>query len=310
MKTVRIHAFGGPEVMRIEAVETPQPQDDEVLIRVHAASVNPIDYKIREGGFPPVTAQQLPKILGRDIAGTIERCGAAITRWKVGDAVYAMLDGRGVGGYAEYVCLKGELCAPKPTHLSFTEAAAVPLAAITAWQGEFDHGHLTAGQHELIHGGAGGVGHFAIQFAKARGARVATTVSGDDLDFARAQGADEVIDYRSGRFEQQLRDIDLVFDLVGGETQERSWAVLREGGTLISTLKRPSEEKARARRAHAESYVAQPNSIELTEIGRLIDEGRVHPHLHAVYPLEEAAEAHRTLEQGHVRGKVVLQVVA
>jgi NADPH:quinone reductase-like Zn-dependent oxidoreductase len=156
MKAVRIHAFGGPEVLRIEEIKTPQPRDDEVLIRVHAASVNPVDDTIREGAYPPVKARQLPKILGRDIAGIVERCGSAATRWKEGDAVYAMLYGRGAGGYAEYVCLEEELCAPKPAHLDFAEAAAVPLAAITAWQGEFDHGHLRAGQHELIHGGAGG----------------------------------------------------------------------------------------------------------------------------------------------------------
>ena len=309
MKAVRIHAFGGPEALKLEEIETPQPQDDEVLIRVHAASINPIDYKIRGGAYPPVKAQHLPKILGRDVAGVIERCGSAVTRWHEGDAIYAMLDGRGVGGYAEYVCLKEEFCAPKPTHLDFAEAAAVPLAAITAWQGEFDHGQLVSGQHELIHGGAGGVGHFAIQLAKARGARVATTVAREDFAFARAQGADDVIDYRSERFEQELRDIDLVFDLIGGETQERSWAVLKDGGRLISTLMQPSEEKARARHIHAESYVAHPNAVELTDIGRLIDADRIHPHLHAVYPLGEAAEAHRTLERGHVRGKVVLQLV-
>lgn len=310
MKAVRIHSFGGPNVLQIDEIEVPRPADDEVLIRVHAASVNPVDYKIRSGGYPPVKAQQLPKILGRDIAGTIERCGSAVTRWKEGDPVYAMLDGGGAGGYAEYVCLKGELCAPKPAHLNFVEAAAVPLAALTAWQGEFDHGHLQAGQRELIHGGAGGVGHFAIQFAKARGAQVATTVSREDMEFVRAQGADEAIDYRSERFEDRLHDIDLVFDLIGGETQDRSWKVLKDGGTLISTLAKPSEQKARERRAHAENYVAGPNATELAEIGRLIDEDRVHPHLHAVYPLEEVAEAHRALESGHVRGKVVLKLVA
>lgn len=309
MKAVRIHAFGGPEVLKIEEIEIPQPEPDEVLVRVHAAGINPVDYKIRDGGYPSVTSQQLPKILGRDVAGIIERCGGAVTRWKEGDAVYAMLDG-GAGGYAEYVCLKGDLCAPKPTHLNFAEAAAVPLAALTAWQGEFDHGHLAAGQHELIHGGAGGVGHFAIQFAKVRGARVATTVAREDFEFARAQGADEVIDYRSESFERKLHDIDLVFDLVGGETQERSWEVLKDGGALISTLRRPSEEKAHARRIRAQSYLAQPNAAELAEIGQLIDAGRVHPHLHAVYPLEEIAEAHRALEEGHVRGKVVLKLVA
>lgn len=309
MKAVRIHAFGGPEVLRIDDIEVPQPQDDELLIRVHAASVNPVDYKIRSGGYPPVKEGQLPKILGRDVAGVVERCGRAVTDWKEGDAVFAMLDG-GAGGYAEYVCVKSELCAPKPAHLDFVEAAAVPLAAITAWQGEFDHGHLQAGQRGLIHGGAGGVGHFAIQFAKARGAHVSTTVAREDFDFARSQGADETIDYQSDRFEQRLEDIDLVFDLVGGETQERSWEVLKDGGALISTLAKPSQEKAREHHAHAENYMARPNADELAEIGRLIDEGRVHPHIHAVYPLEQVAEAQRALERGHVRGKIVLKVLA
>ncbi|MGH8261306.1 MAG: NADP-dependent oxidoreductase, partial [Steroidobacteraceae bacterium] len=200
MRAVRIHSFGGPKVLQIDEIDVPEPGDEEVLIRVHAASVNPIDYKIREGAFPPVKASHLPKILGRDVAGTVERCGRSVTRWSEGDAVFAMLDGGGAGGYADYVCILDELCAPKPTHVNFVEAAAVPLAALTAWQGEFDHGHLQSGQHELIHGGAGGVGHFAIQFAKVRGATVATTVSREDFAFARSHGADEVIDYRSGQF--------------------------------------------------------------------------------------------------------------
>jgi NADPH:quinone reductase-like Zn-dependent oxidoreductase len=309
MRAVRIHSFGGPDVLRIEEIDIPEPADDEVLIRVHAASVNPVDYKIRSGGYPPVKAEQLPRVLGRDFAGTIERCGKAAKRWKEGDPVYGMLDGGGAGAYAEFVCLREELCSAKPAHLNFAEAAAVPLAGLTAWQGEFDHGHLQPGQRELIHGGAGGVGHLAIQFAKARGAQVATTCSREDFEFVRGQGADEVIDYRSERFEERLHDIDLVFDLIGGETQERSWEVLKDGGALISTLKMPSEQRARERRIHAESYVARPNASELDEIGRLIDEDRVHPHLHEVYPLEEVAEAHRVLESGHVRGKIVLKVV-
>lgn len=309
MRAVRIHSFGGPEVLTIEQIDVPRPKENEVLVKVHAASCNPVDYKIRSGRYPAVKASQLPKVLGRDMAGTIESCGSAVTAFKPGDAVYAMLDG-GSGGYAEYVCLDASLCAPKPQHLGFVEAAAVPLAGITAWQGEFDHGHLRAGQRELIHGGAGGVGHLAVQFAKARGASVCATVGSNDLDFVRSWGADEAIDYRSERFEDKVHDVDLVFDLVGGDTQQRSWAVLKDGGTLISTLQKPSESEARAHHAHAENYVARPDARELTEIGRLIDAGKVRPHVHAVYPLEQVAEAHRALESGHIRGKVVLQLVA
>ena len=308
MKAVRIHSFGGPEVLGIEEIDIPQPSAGQVLIRVHAASCNPVDYKIRSGHYPPVKQDQLPKVLGRDVAGTIERCGSGVRGFREGDAVYAMLDA-GSGGYAEYVCIDASLCARKPTHLNFPEAAAVPLAGLTAWQGEFDHGHLQGGQRELIHGGAGGVGHLAIQFAKARGATVLTTVSSQDVDFVRSWGADEAIDYRAERFEDRIEPVDLVFDLIGGETQERSWAVLKEGGALISTLMKPSEARAREHRARAENYVAQPNAAELGEIRELIDGGRVHPHVQAVYPLEEVAEAHRSLEHGHVRGKIVLQLV-
>ncbi|HTV51023.1 MAG TPA: NADP-dependent oxidoreductase [Steroidobacteraceae bacterium] len=309
MKAVRIHSFGGPEVLKIEEVPVPEPRDDEVRIRVHAASVNPVDYKIRSGKYPPVKQDQLPKILGRDVAGTIERCGRAVTDWKEGDAVYALLDS-GSGGYAQYTCVKAGLCAPKPRQLDFTFAAAVPLAGITAWQGEFDHGHLERGQRELIHGGAGGVGHLAIQFARSRGASVSTTVAREDLDFVRSLGAELAIDYRAERFEEELRDVDLVLDLVGGEAQERSWAVLKEGGALISTLQQPSESKARERRVRAERYVAQPDAAELRQIGELIDDGKVRPHVLAIYPLQEVAEAHRRLEGGHVRGKIVLELVS
>lgn len=162
MKAVCIHSFGGPEVLKLESIERPLPQDDEVLIKVRAASVNPVDYKIRSGSFSAVKQQQLPKVLGSDVSGTVERCGRAVRNMHEGDEVYAMLDG-GPGGYAEYVTVKARLCAPKPKQLDHASAAAVPLAALTAWQGLFDHGHLVAGQRVLIHGGAGGVGHFAIQ---------------------------------------------------------------------------------------------------------------------------------------------------
>jgi NADPH:quinone reductase-like Zn-dependent oxidoreductase len=307
MKAVRIRSFGGPEVLELVAVERPVPKDDEVLIRVRAASVNPVDYKIRSGAYPVVKEDQLPKVLGRDVAGEIERCGRAVSNFRQGDTVYAMLDG-GPGGYAEYVTVRADLVAPKPAQLDFRAAAAVPLAGLTAWQGLFDHGHLQAGQRVLIHGGAGGVGHLAVQFAKARGATVATTVGTGDVEFAQRLGADQVIDYRRDRFEDQVHDVDLVLDLAAGDTQERSWAVLKDGGTMISSLAKPSEAKAREHQARAANFVAHPDRDELIEIGRLIDTGKVHPHVSAVFELTEAAEAQSQLEQHHAQGKVVLQM--
>lgn len=307
MKAVRISTFGGPEVLELVDIEKPEPGEEEVLIRVRAASVNPVDYKIRSGIYPVVKQDQLPKVLGRDVAGEIERCGQAVRNLEVGDTVYAMLDG-GPGGYAEYVTVKADLVAPKPGQLDYRAAAAVPLVGLTAWQGLFDHGHLQAGQSVLIHGGGGGVGHLAVQFAKARGATVATTVAAEDMEFVKELGADQVIDYRRERFEEQVHDVDLVLDLVGGETQERSWAVLRDGGTMISSLARPSAEKARAHHVEAGIFIAQPDRDELIEIGRLIDEGRVHPHVAAVFQFKDVRDAQVQLEQGHTQGKVVLQM--
>lgn len=307
MKAVRIRSFGGPEVLELADVDKPEPRDDEVLIRVRAASVNPVDYKIRSGSYPVVKQDQLPKVLGRDVAGEIERCGRAVRNFEAGDTVYAMLDG-GPGGYAEYVSVKADIVAPKPGQLGYREAAAVPLAGLTAWQGLFDHGHLQPGQRVLIHGGAGGVGHLAVQFAKARGATVATTVGSGDVEFARRLGADQVIDYTRERFEEQVHEVDLVLDLIAGETQERSWAVLKDGGTMISSLARPSEEQARRHHSHAANFMAHPDRDELIEIGRLIDQGRVHPHVSAVFELKDAREAQAQLERHHSPGKVVLQM--
>ena len=212
------------------------------------------------------------------------------------------------GSYAEYVLVRPDEAAPKPKRLSHIEAAAVPLAALTAWQGLFDHGHLEAGQTVLIHGGSGGVGHFAIQFAKVTGATAFTTVSAQNLDFVRELGADRAIDYQSQRFEEIARDVDLVLDLVGGETQERSWSVLKPGGILVSALGEPPRETAMQHRAHGVGYRARANGGQLAEIGRLIDQGKVRPVIMAAYPLAEAGHAHEQLERGHVRGKIVLVV--
>jgi NADPH:quinone reductase-like Zn-dependent oxidoreductase len=317
MKAVRIHSFGGPEVLQLDEVLRPQPQSgDEALIKVRAASINPVDWKIRKGGYPAVKQEDLPIVLGRDVSGEIVETASEFratdgegVAFKVGDAVFAFL-GMGRGGYQEYVIGKSNELARKPASLNHIEAAAVPLAGITAWQGLFDHGGLAAGQRVLIHGGAGGVGHLAVQFAKAKGAWVATTVSGDDVAFARGLGVDVVIDYKAQRFEEVVEPVDMVFDLIGGETRDRSFAVVRPGGILVSTLGKPDETKAREHGVRVAGYMAQPNGRQLGEIGRLIDDGKVKVVVQAVYPLEKAADAQRRLEQEHTRGKIVLEVAS
>ena len=305
MKAVRIHEFGGPETLKVEEVAKPEAKATEVLIRILGASINPVDYKIRKGGY--LGEDALPLTLGRDVAGVVEAVGQGVDAFKAGDAVYAMLD-RAHGGYAEYVAEPICNVAMKPETLDFIQAAAVPLAGLTAWQGLFDHGGLTEGQTVLIHGAAGGVGHFAVQFAAARGAKVIATCSGDDLDFVKQLGAAEVIDYHKERFEDRVRDVDLVYDLVAGETQDRSFAVIKEGGVLVSTLKEPDKARAAERRIRTARYMAAPNGAQLAEIGRLIDAGKVKPTIAGVFPLQQAAAAEEKLESAHVRGKLVLEV--
>lgn len=305
MKAVRIHEFGGPETLQLEDLPRPEPGFGEVLVQVLAASVNPVDYKIRKGGY--VSKDALPLTLGRDIAGLVDLVGPAVSGFRPGDAVYAMLP-PSRGGYAEFVSVKAEDTAKKPARLDFIRAAAVPLAGLTAWQGLFDEGELKAGQRVLIHGAAGGVGHFAVQLARWRGAEVIATCSAEDMEFVRRLGASQAIDYHAERFEDLVSDVDLVFDLVGGETQDRSWTVLKAGGALVSTVRQPDESKAAEWRARGLVFMAQPNGPELSEIARLIDDGQVTPNIDRVFPLQDAGEAERELETAHVRGKVVLEV--
>ncbi len=307
MKAVRIHQFGGPEVLRLEETPMPEPADGEVLIRVQAASVNPVDYKIRNGGYPRVKQDQLPITMGRDVAGVIERCGRAVDGFSPGEAVFALLP-QGRGGFAEFVAVTSTDCAKAPERIDATQAAAVPLAGLTAWQGLFDQGDLKGGERVLIHGAAGGVGHFAVQFAKAKGATVIATARGEDRSFLQSLGADEVIDYETGRFEDAVEPVDVVFDLVGGQTQDRSWRVLKAGGAMISTLQAPSPEKAAEHHAKAAHYMAEPNGRELEDIAALIDQGEVTPMIDRIYDLEAAVEAETRLENEHVRGKIVLEV--
>ena len=239
----------------------------------------------------------------------VELCGPGVI-CKAGDENAQRCQGMDRGGYAAYVVVKGGEFAVRPAreNLNFIEAAAVPLAGLTAWQGLFDEGGLESGQRALIHGGAGGVGHLAIQFAKAKGAWVATTVSGADIDFARSLGDDQVIDYKSRRFEDEVDKVDLVFDLVAGETQNRSWAVMRAGGALVSTLQKPDETLSRRHNVRGHVYRTKPNASQLTEIARLIEQGSVRPRVQRTFPLAQAATAQQALEKERTRGKIVLEV--
>lgn len=306
MQAFRIRHFGALEMLQRDTVAIPQPAADEVLVSIRAASLNPVDYKTRAGRYPLVREAQLPYTLGRDFSGSIIATGdrTAIDPG-VGDAVYGFV-GQAQGTFAEYVTIPRRWLAPKPLSLDFRTAAAVPLAGLTAWQGLFEQGLLQAGGRVLIHAAAGGVGHFAVQFAKAHGAEVYATASGDGLAFVKSLGADHVIDYRSADFSKALRDFDLVFDLVGGDTQERSWAVLKDGGALISTIAEPSRERAQARGIRTARYTARPDAAQLAQIGRLIDAGQVQVRVAQVFPFVEAVEAQRQLESGHNRGKIVL----
>jgi NADPH:quinone reductase-like Zn-dependent oxidoreductase len=306
-RRMRFHRFGGPEVLQSDTVEPSGPDAGQILVSVRAASVNPVDFKIRSGKYPAVKNDRLPYTPGRDVSGTVLACGAQATRFKPGDDVFGIVNIYG-GGYAEQVVLEEDAVALKPARLDHVDAAAIPLAGQTAWQGLFRHGGLQPGQSVLIHGGSGGVGHFAVQFAKARGARVLTTVSTDNVEFARSLGADVVIDYKTQRFEDFASKLDMVFDLIDGETRERSWPLLRADGILVSTLTAPSQEAARKYNVRATRYTVEADGRELAEIATLVRDGVVRPHLQQSFALEAAAAAMAAVENGHTVGKVVLAV--
>jgi NADPH:quinone reductase-like Zn-dependent oxidoreductase len=288
-------------------VEPSMPDALQVLVSVKAASVNPVDFKIRNGQYPAVKEDRLPYTLGRDVAGVVEKCGAQATQFKIGDEVAGMVGIAG-GGYAEKVVLDEKAITRKPQQIDYVHAAAIPLAGQTAWQGLFRYGQLKAGQTVLIHGGSGGVGHFAVQFAKAKGARVFTTVSTKRVEFARTLGANVVIDYKTQRFEDLAKDLDMVFDLIDGETRERSWKLLKKGGVLVTTLTEPSQQTAAQYGVRATRYTVEADGKELSEILGLVAAGKVKPHVEKTYPLEKVAQAMSSVEQGDSVGKIVLSV--
>ena len=309
MKAIRIHNYGGPEVLQYE--EAPRPKvaaATEVLIRVHAAGVNPIDWKVREGHMKDFWPHKFPLILGWNLSGVVEEIGAGVSRFKKGDEVYSVPDASRDGAYAEYIVVRESELAFKPKSLHHVHAAAVPLAALTAWQALFDAGQLVSGQRILIHGGSGGVGHVAVQLAKWKGAHVWATASTKNQELLRELGVDEPIDYTKQKFEDVARDVDLVLDLIGGETQERSWSVLKKGGVLLSLVQPPSVEKAKALGVRAAFVAGHPSGAQLAEIAKIIDSGQLAPVIDRILPLSEVRRAHELSQSGHTRGKIVLRV--
>jgi NADPH:quinone reductase-like Zn-dependent oxidoreductase len=305
MKAVRMHSYGGTEVLAYEDVPQPEPAADEVLIHVHAAAVNPVDWKIRDGFGKETFGHQLPHILGCDVAGVVESVGAEVKRLKPGDAVYGYLSLRREGTYAEFVAAKESEVTLKPFPLDFVQAAAIPVGALTAWQAIFDIAQLAPGQKILIHAAAGGVGSMAVQLAKAKGAHVIGTASARNADFLRELGVDEVIDYQTTKFEDVVRNVDVVFDTIGGETQARSFGVLKQGGVLVSAVSPPPESD----HVKVAMVMVQPNAAQLDEVTRLIDAEKVKPFVETVLPLNEVRRAHEISQIGRTRGKIVLQVV-
>jgi NADPH:quinone reductase-like Zn-dependent oxidoreductase len=305
MKAVRIERYGNEEVMELAEVERPKPGEGELLVKVRAAAVNPVDWKIRDG-LGEMFGMKLPVILGCEVAGTVDAVGDDVKNFSTGDEVYGYL-GAYSGGYAEYVAAPASEFVRKPRQIDFNTAASVPVGALTAWQGIFDLGKLARGQRILITGASGAVGSMAVQLAKAKGAYVVGTGSGRNEEFVRGLGADEFIDYKKVRFEEKVRDADVVFDTVGGETQERAFQTVKRGGFLVSTVSPPSAEKAKEFGVTAATVEVRPKAEQLAEINRLLESGKLKVRIATVLPMAEAKKAHQLSKQGHPDGKIILR---
>ena len=311
MKAVRIERYGNEEVVEIAEVERPTPGADQVLVKVKAAAVNPVDWKIRDG-LGEMFGVKPPLILGCEVAGTLESVGnrgpsrTGSSDFAVGDDVYGYL-GAHSGGYAEYVAAPASEFVRKPKEIDFDTAASVPVGALTAWQGIFDHGNLASGQRILITGASGAVGSMAVQLAKVKGAHVIGTGSGRNEEFVRGLGADEFIDYKKAKFEEEVNGVDVVFDTVGGETQDRAFQTLKRGGFLVSTVNPPSAEKAKEFGVNVAMVVMMPKPDQLAEINRLVESEKLKVRVAMVLPLAEVKKAHQLSASGHADGKIILR---
>ena len=305
MKAIVVHQAGGPEALKLDDAPRPQPKEDEILIRVMAAGINPVDAYVRAGRFG---GGKVPFIPGMDVAGVVEDTGAKAQKFKKGDAVYAYLNFIEQGGYAEYCISKESETALKPKNISFEQAASVPLAATTAWQALIDTAKLQSGQTVLIHGGSGGVGHFAIQIAKARGAKVIATASTANQDLLKQLGADQAIDYTKTKFEDVVKDVDVVLDATRTDALQRSYAIVKKGGFVVTITGRPDPAQLEKYGIRGGSLMAHPDANVLDELTKLIEAKKINPIVSQTFPLAEAGKAHEQIETRHTRGKIVLKV--
>ncbi len=299
MQAVVMHETGGPEVLRLEEAERPSPGEGEVLISVQAASINPVDWKFRRGFMD----KQLPAVLGSDVSGTVEASRAE--GFAEGDEVFGFAAS---GAYAQFAIARAAMIAKKPAGLGHEQAAAIPVAGLTAWQALFDRGGLASGQTALVAGAAGGVGHFAVQFAKHAGARVAGTGSSRNRDFVEGLGADQYVDYTQEDVGEAVHDVDVAFDTVGAETTQTLLPAVREGGLLVTIAGSPPEEAASARGVRAEMLVMSPSADQLARIAQLVDSGAVRAEIAEVIAFVDIQRAHELSESGHTRGKIILTI--
>jgi NADPH:quinone reductase-like Zn-dependent oxidoreductase len=311
MKAVRAHHRGGPEQLVFEEAPRPEPTAGEVLVAVHAASITPDELSWPEtwaDGPGPDARDRTPIIPSHEVSGVVAGLGPGVSAWEAGDEVYGLIPFARNGAAAEFVSIPADVLAAKPATVDHDATAAIPLSALTAWQALVDHAHLQADQQVLVHGAAGGVGTYAVQVAVHLGARVTATARQKDQEFVRGLGADDVVDFEHDRFEDHIRDVDVVLDLVGGQTQEHSWEVVRPGGVLVSIASPPDPELAAQHRARAVYFIVKPDRDQLATLAQLVDSGRLTPVVDRVVPLADARAAYEGLPAGHRRGKVVLHV--
>jgi NADPH:quinone reductase-like Zn-dependent oxidoreductase len=307
MKAITIHNYGGPEQLVYEEMPVPQYGPDEILVRVQATSINPVDWKTREGFGKENRKIDFPFVLGWDVAGAVAETGDLVSRFKTGDLVFALADMDRNGAEAEYVVLKTDAAARVPATISLDEAAAVPLTSLTAWMMLFDKADLQPGQRVLIHAASGGVGSFAVQLAKIAGAYVAGTTSEENIDYVKSLGADDVINYETDDFTSRLKNYDAVLDTIGGETQKRSFKVLRKTGVLVTTVK-PETEAAKEYGIRLIGGMVTSNGARLQEIAGLIDEGKLKVSVEREFSLKEVRDAQEYSRTGKVRGKLIVKV--
>lgn len=308
MRAVQIHQYGGTEVLEIAEISTPSISADDILIKVKSAAINPVDWKIREGYLQDFIPYAMPVTLGWDVAGIVTEVGSEVTDFKIGDEVFSRPDISRNGSYADFIAVKANEVVLKSSKLDFNQAAALPLAGITAWQCLVDVGNIQPNQRVLIHAGAGGVGHLAIQIAKAKGAHVIATASLANQALLTQLGADQAVDYTSAPLGEQIEAVDLVIDTMGGNVQAESWSLIKKGGMLVSVTEQPNEDTAKSYGVNSAFVFIEPSSRILSELNTLVDAGQLAPLIENTYALEEIVSAHVQSQSGRTRGKIIIEV--